>query len=192
MVLSAKQASIMIKIDKIAVPSDFFQIHQMADNEGNSLYECLKCTRGQNKPLSCHDTWRQNLKKHSSKEETYFDLTCSSTVLTVQLITLFIMEITQPWVSPRILHHTSEHVFAEIQQNAEYRYGMSHPWVRLGSGLSWVGLGLGLQLELLIEFVAWCEKSVAKKVLVSVLAKVAILFSSSIGIGIGNTFHKYC
>ena len=63
----------------------------------------------------------------------------------------------------------------------------------------WVGLGL--QLELLMVFVVWCEKSIAKKALVSVLA---ILLSSSIGIGIGstfcqsiaigigNTFHKYC
>ena len=38
-------------------------------------------------------------------------------------------------------------------------------------------------------YVVWCEKSIVKKVLVLVLA---ILFNSSIGIGIGNTFHKYC
>ena len=61
---------------------------------------------------------------HGSKEETYVDLTCSSTVLTVQPITMFITETIQTWGSPRFLHHTSERRFAEIQQNAEYRYGM--------------------------------------------------------------------
>ena len=30
-------------------------------------------------------------------------------------------------------------------QNVEYRYGMLHPWLKLGSGV-WLGLGLGLQL----------------------------------------------
>ena len=84
----------------------------------------------------------------------------------------------------RLSSVSAERGFAEIQQNAEYRYGMPHPCARLGSGL-WVGLGLGLQLELLMAFVVWCEKSSAKKVLVSVQA---ILFSSSIGTGIGNTF----
>jgi len=126
---------------------------------------------------------------HSGKE-TYFDLTCSSTVLTVQPITLFVMENIQPWGSPQFLHHTSQRGFAT--------YGLPHLSVRLESGL-WVGLGLGLQLELLMAFVVWCEKCTAKKVLVSVLA---ILFNSSNGIGIGNTFcqstgigntfHKYC
>ena len=38
-------------------------------------------------------------------------------------------------------------------------------------------------------YVVCSEKSIVKKVLVLVLA---ILFNSSIGIGIGNTFHKCC
>jgi len=45
---------------------------------------------------------------HGGKEETYFDLTCSSTVLTVQPITLFVPENVQPLGSPQFLHHTSE------------------------------------------------------------------------------------
>ena len=65
MVSSVKRVSIMSKIDKMAVSSDFFfKFIGSADKEGNSLCECLKCARRQNKPLSYHDTWRQNLKKH--------------------------------------------------------------------------------------------------------------------------------
>ena len=93
---------------------------------------------------------------HNGKKETYFDLTCSSTVLTVHPITLFLTETIQPWGSSRFFHYTSQSGFAT--------YGMPHLWVRLGSGL-WVGLGLGLKLELpvLMAFVVWCEKSIAKK-----------------------------
>ena len=103
---------------------------------------------------------------HSGKEETYFDLTCISTVLTVQPVTLFGTETIQPWGSPRFLHHTSQRGFAT--------YGMPHLWIRLGSGLR-VGLGLGLQLELpiLMAYVVWCEKKYCQ---------------NSFDIGIGNTF----
>ena len=83
-------------------------------------------------------------------------------------------------------------------QNAEVRYVMPLPWLRLGSGV-WVGLGLRLQLELLMAFM-WC----GAKNSIGIGTILAVLFNSSIGIGIGNTFcqsiaigtgntfHKYC
>jgi len=84
-----------------------------------------------------------------------------------------------------VFHHTSERGIAEIQQTAEYRYGMPHPWVRLRSGL-WVGLALGLQLELLMVcgvvpkkywYRYWQYFSAAVLVLVSAthFAKVLVL-----------------
>ena len=73
-------------------------------------------------------------------------------------------------------------------QNAEYRYGMPHPWVWFGSGL-WVRFGLGLQLELLMAFVVWCEKKYCQK---SIGIGIGNTFCQSIGTGIGNTYHKYC
>jgi len=68
MVSSAKHVSIMSKIDKIVVPNDFFfKFIGAADIEGNSLYECLKCAIGQNKPWSYHDKSRENLRKHQRR-----------------------------------------------------------------------------------------------------------------------------
>ena len=77
------------------------------------------------------------------------------------------METTQPWGSPRFLHHTSE----LRSGSAECR--MPHWWLRLWSELR-VGLGLGYN-GLLMVFM-WCiaKKSIVKKVLVLVLA---ILFA---------------
>ena len=51
--------------DKVEVPESFFTYLGAAATEGHSLYRCVKCPKGVNqKPLSCYDRSRQNLKKH--------------------------------------------------------------------------------------------------------------------------------
>jgi len=95
MVLSAKHMLIMSNIDRIVV----LEMRQRAK---------------QTIVMSQHvETEPQEA--HSGKEETYFDLTCSSTVLTVQSITLFVTETIEPRGCPQFLHHTSEHGFAECR-----------------------------------------------------------------------------
>jgi hypothetical protein len=51
--------------DRVAVPQDFFVYIGPASKPGSSLYRCLKCPEGfSNKPLSCNNSSRYNLKKH--------------------------------------------------------------------------------------------------------------------------------
>ena len=59
-------ASFGNKTDKIALPNDFFSNSSDPQTKKIILYECLKCARGQNKPLSYHDKSRQNLRKHTA------------------------------------------------------------------------------------------------------------------------------
>ena len=63
---SAKHVSIMSKRDT----QWFCQIHQMigpTDKEGNFLYECFKCARGQNKPLPAAAATTTNSQGYSVK-----------------------------------------------------------------------------------------------------------------------------
>jgi hypothetical protein len=50
--------------DRIAVPGDYFKYVGAAAKDSNSLYRCMKCSRGPNKTISCSDRSRLNLKKH--------------------------------------------------------------------------------------------------------------------------------
>jgi hypothetical protein len=51
--------------DRVAVPLEFFVYIGPASKPGSSLYRCLKCPDGfSNKPLSCNNSSRYNLKKH--------------------------------------------------------------------------------------------------------------------------------
>ena len=174
MMSSAKLVSIMSKIDKIAAPNYFFfKFIGPADKEDIWVLEVRQ--RAKQTVVISRQVETEPEEAHSDigGDIPMYVLTCSSTVLTVQPMTMFVTETIQPWGSPRFLHHTWTQ---EVDlQNAEYRYRISHPRLRLGSGV-WVGLALGLQLELLMAFM-WCgaKKKYCQK---------------SIGIGIGNTFQQ--
>ena len=190
MVSSAKHVSIMSKRDKLAVPDDFFKLIGPTDKEDNSFYEYLKCTGGQHKLLSYYDKSRQNLRIQHIVVRKRHTLTLHTAVhtvvLTVQATTLFVTENIHTTLRlSSFLHHTSElrSGFAECRMQIQNATCMVKVRIRvMGRIRVTVGVIDGI-------YVVWCEKSIVKKVLVSVQA---ILFNSSIGIGIGigNIFHK--
>jgi len=99
---------------------------------------------------------------------------------------MFITETIQPWGSLRFLHHTSEVKRGFVECRIYVRKATLTVKARV-KVMGRIRIRITVGVVDGIYVVLWCKKIVLSKSI-----GTGDTFCQSIGVGIGNTFHKYC